>query len=280
MGNITYVDPFTKSELIEDKEKLVIKENGVTFYKVKNGIPDFSEVKEEDFIQMIKEGNWIEKAWKFRKREYKEDRMMKKVVEKIIEVYKKLNSPVLEIACGPGGGFVPALLINNSEIQLLMTDIVYGVVNEWRKFFNKKNYAKNIEFAACDARYIPLSSNNLAVITSIGIENVNDLEKVFNEVYRVLKPGGLFITGDMDLTQETREKVPEDFLNWYNQWCQKRGQLNGEIKSVLNNIGFSNVEETSTGTYNLDPEESTLGKKAKEFGVELCFDQYQIQATK
>ena len=36
MENITYVDPFTKSTLIEDKEKLVIKENGETFYKTKS----------------------------------------------------------------------------------------------------------------------------------------------------------------------------------------------------------------------------------------------------
>ena len=61
---------------------------------------------------------------------------------------------------------------------------------------------ERFEIVQGDAQAIPLSMNSVdAVSIAYGIRNVKDPEKCFQEVFRVLKPGGLF--GILELTRPT-----------------------------------------------------------------------------
>lgn len=278
MSKVNYVDPYTHEVLNAKGDKLAGRNSNL--YPVKNGIPNFSGVYEEEFGKMIREGNWIESAWDFRVDEYHETDIMQDIVKQIIKAYKDLKAPLVEIACGPGGGFMPAILTAEPEIDIYVTDIAFSVVNEWKKFFEKSNHGSNIHFAACDARYLPFPDNSISSISSIGIGNVNDIEKVFSEVYRVLKPGGFFTAEDMLLNDKTKEIMPRELVEWYEEWCEIRGQRNGKFVEIFEQLGFSRINKIYIGTNKLDPEESTLSKKAWEYGVMLEFDTYIINVNK
>lgn len=64
----------------------------------------------------------------------------------------------------------------------------------------KGKYKKypDIEFIQADATNLPFKNESFDLCTiSFGLRNVEDIEKALKEVYRVLKPGGVFINLDL-----------------------------------------------------------------------------------
>lgn len=73
-------------------------------------------------------------------------------------------------------------------------DISKEVVKLARKNFSKRVNAKN--FIVGDVRNLPFKNNYFDVVFSFGtIEHIRENEQAVKEAYRVLKPGGIFITG-------------------------------------------------------------------------------------
>lgn len=96
----------------------------------------------------------------------------------------KINSPILDIGCGFGefaGVFFKSMIevgvdINMKDLQLAG---------------QKKKYKKLVWADAC---HLPFKNNSFQTIISIStLEHIKDVEKVFAEVKRVLKKGGLFV---------------------------------------------------------------------------------------
>lgn len=78
----------------------------------------------------------------------------------------------------------------------MISDLCPTVVKEWYKLFHSMdNPPPHAEYTALDVCDIPFYDNCLDVISeNAAIINIEgDRDKALREIYRVLKPGGLFV---------------------------------------------------------------------------------------
>ena len=138
-------------------------------------------------------------------------------LRRICEVFDKIaveGKPFMDICSSNSWGLIPFIVKINPDIPCMATDIAPHSIKRLRIFIERKLTEYNISLASFDNHNIPVKNNSLDYITSsFGIsssvsENVlNDIkaqnnlsrlsmskEKPISEVYRILKPGGCFVT--------------------------------------------------------------------------------------
>ena len=97
---------------------------------------------------------------------------------------------MLDIGCGTG------YLIDKLSKEYRAIFIGLDLSPEMIKQANNKNI-KNAEFIEGKADEIPFKDNTFDIITcSQSFHHYPDTDKAIKEVYRVLKPGGLYILSD------------------------------------------------------------------------------------
>ncbi len=97
---------------------------------------------------------------------------------------------VLEIGCGRGGGasYIAANLHPRRYVGL---DINTTAIGFDRKFYRDQT---NLEFVAADAHSLPFGSDVFDVALNVeSCHHYRDVGAFFDEVHRVLKPGGTFL---------------------------------------------------------------------------------------
>ena len=98
----------------------------------------------------------------------------------------------------------------------------------------------NVEFKLGEIEQMPIGDATVDVIMSNCVICLSpDKERVFNEMFRVLKPGGRLAIADEVATNPFTEKERMD----PEQWC---GCITGaitekEYASNLENVGFTNI---------------------------------------
>jgi arsenite methyltransferase len=74
----------------------------------------------------------------------------------------------------------------------------------------KKNRVENVEFRLGEIENLPVRDNSVDVVISNCVINLSsDKPRVFQEIYRVLKPGGRIAISDMALLKALPEKIRE-----------------------------------------------------------------------
>jgi ubiquinone/menaquinone biosynthesis C-methylase UbiE len=139
------------------------------------------------------------------------------------------NISVLDIGFGTG------FPLTELAMRLGDTSVVYGI-DPWKEMFaivQKKiaNYGiTNIKLMEGIAENIPLADHSIDLITSNnGINNVNDIDAVFSECARIIKPGGQFIQ-----TMNTDKSMFEFYQMFENVLLDLN--MNHEILSIHQHI--------------------------------------------
>jgi len=89
-------------------------------------------------------------------------------------------------------------------------DISDGMLKKARKNAEKFN-VKNVDFRQTSLESLPIMDNTLdLVISNCTINHAEDKQKVWNEIYRVLKKGGRFVVSDIFSTQPVPSKYKND----------------------------------------------------------------------
>ena len=172
------------------------------------------------------------------------------------------GKPFMEIASARWFGLAPAVFSKNPTIPCLVTDISSGIVQFCRQYANLYLPETNISLAALDATKIPIKDNSLDYVTSIlglgspCVRNEKGLA-VVNEVYRVLKSGGILVTEECEweyneaaaewvrLAQESPETELTEFMRSGWEYLLYRKGLTWT--SVLEAAGFVVEREQSCG---------------------------------
>ena len=96
----------------------------------------------------------------------------------------KFNKPVLDVGCG-FGEFAGVFFDTQVEmgIDISLEDLLLASkVNKYKKLLS------------ADARKMPFKKNSFATVLSVSVlEHIINPHEAINEIYRVLKPGGIFI---------------------------------------------------------------------------------------
>lgn len=108
----------------------------------------------------------------------------------------------------------------------------------------------NAEFLKGHIEDIPLPDNTVDVIISNCVINLSgNKDRVLQEAFRVLKPGGRFAVSDIVLRKILPAKVQQDMLAWAG--CVAGALLDQEYRDKLTASGFTDIDVEITREYDL-----------------------------
>lgn len=117
---------------------------------------------------------------------------------------------VLDLGSGAGNDCFVARAIVGESGKVIGIDFAEDMLAKANENLNKLGYT-NVEFIQGDIDNIPLHNNLIDVVISNCVINlVPDKEKVFKEIFRLLKPGGYFCVSDVVITGTLPDKIKED----------------------------------------------------------------------
>jgi len=123
---------------------------------------------------------------------------------------------------------------------------VFGVdVSEGMLETARKNAAKlgidNVSFICSDLESIAIPDGTAdLVISNCTINHASDKDKVWHEVYRILKPGGRFVVSDIYAASPIAMEYRTDPVAVAECWAG--AVMRGEYISTLQQTGFTNVQ--------------------------------------
>lgn len=113
--------------------------------------------------------------------------------KKVIEMVAAKNpSAVLDIATGTGD--LAISLARTGAKEIIGLDLSEGMLAVGRKKIAEEKLSGKIEMIQGDSEALPFEEDRFDAITvAFGVRNFENLEKGLSEIFRVLKPGGIFV---------------------------------------------------------------------------------------
>jgi arsenite methyltransferase len=119
-------------------------------------------------------------------------------------------------------------------------DVSEGMLEKARTNATKLGVA-NVKFIQSDLETIPLEDNVAdLVISNCTINHISDKQKVWNEIYRILKKGGRFVVSDIYATFSIPGEYRSDPVAVSECWAG--AVTRDEYMKSLANAGFTNIE--------------------------------------
>ena len=145
---------------------------------------------------------------------------------------------VLDIATGTGDLAIN-LAKGTGATKIFGLDISEGMLSVGRKKIAKEQLSNRIEMLQGDSEALPFEDNSFDAITvAFGVRNFENLEIGLSEIYRVLKPGGIFVI----LETSVPTKFP--FKQGYNLYTRYLLPLIGKLFSKDQNA-YSYLSESA-----------------------------------
>ena len=161
-----------------------------------------------------------------------------------------------------------------------MTDEMLALARENQR----KAGIENVEFLKGEIEHIPLPDNTVDVVISNCVINLSaDKNRVLQEAYRVLRPGGRFAVSDVVV----RGPVPAEIRKNVELWigCIAGAMEEAEYRTKLAAAGFEVIEVEPTRVYKVEDARQFLAGKGIDVEaiapqVEDKFASAFIRATK
>ncbi len=171
----------------------------------------------------------------------------------------KPGETVLDL--GSGGG-IDVLLsakrvgTTGKAYGLDMTDEMLSLARENQR----KAGVVNVEFLKGEIENIPLPDNSVDVIISNCVINLSaDKDRVLQEAFRVLKPGGRFAVSDIVVRGEVPTEIRRNVELWIG--CMAGALEENEYLAKLAHAGFEIVSMEPTRVYHVDDARELLSSK-------------------
>jgi len=139
---------------------------------------------------------------------------------------------------GSGGGFDAFLAAQavGETGHVIGVDMTPEMVHQARRLATENGY-DNVEFRLGEIEQIPLEDNSVDVIISNCVINLSpEKERVFQEAFRVLKPGGRLAVSDVVATAELPAEVKDDLA--LHSHCIAGASPIAELEAMLEQAGF------------------------------------------
>jgi ubiquinone/menaquinone biosynthesis C-methylase UbiE len=144
---------------------------------------------------------------------------------------------------GSGGGidcFLAAKKVG-ARGKVIGVDMTPEMIDKARENARKTKHS-NVEFRLGEIENLPVADNTAdAIISNCVINLTPNKKKVFEEAFRVLKPGGRIMVSDIVLTTELPEAVKKGA---HPASCVQGAIMKDKYVETIRNAGFQNVEIT------------------------------------
>lgn len=173
----------------------------------------------------------------------------------------KLQPGEIVLDLGSGGGIDVLLSARRvgptgKAYGLDMTDEMLGLARENQR----KAGVENVEFLKGEIENIPLPNDSVDVVISNCVINLSaDKNRVLQEAFRVLRPGGRFAVSDVVV----RGPVPAEIRKNVELWigCIAGAMEESEYRAKLSAAGFEGVEVEPTRIYKIEDARQFLAGK-------------------
>lgn len=180
---------------------------------------------------------------------------------KVVDIVAKNNpAKILDIATGTGD--LAISLTKTGAKQIIGLDISDGMLEVGRQKIAAKNLNNIIEMVIGDSENLPFENDSFDAITvAFGVRNFENLEKGLSEIFRVLKPHGVFVILETSVPTKTPYKQGYKLYSKYilptigkmfskdkkayQYLCDSASVFpyGGALNNILRKIGFINVED-------------------------------------
>ena len=143
---------------------------------------------------------------------------------------------------GSGGGldcFLAANKVGEKGI-VIGVDMTPEMLDKARENLRKSKH-KNVEFRLGEIENLPVADNTADAIISNCVINLSPNKKqVFEDAFRVLKPGGRLMISDIVLLRDLPEALKKSAKAYIN--CVSGAVMKDEYLRLVRNAGFENVK--------------------------------------
>jgi arsenite methyltransferase len=154
---------------------------------------------------------------------------------------------VLDLGSGGGIDVLLAAKKVGPKGRAIGVDMTQDMIDLARKNADEAGF-ENVEFRLGDIEDLPVESGSVDVIISNCVINLApDKDKVFREVYRVLRPGGMMMVSDV----VTKGELPKDIREDPDAWAScVAGALDESVYlEKLRGAGFKDVKVLSKTSF-------------------------------
>jgi SAM-dependent methyltransferase len=126
----------------------------------------------------------------------------------------KAGATIVDIGCGAGMDLLLAAQAVGSTGRAIGVDMTEAMADRARAGARGLGLTQ-VEVRLGDALNLPIDSSSVDVAISNGVLNLTpDKQQAFGEVWRVLRPGGEFLYGDIIVANELSESVRKNIDLW------------------------------------------------------------------
>ena len=138
--------------------------------------------------------------------------------EQIKEETGVTNGICLDV--GSGGGYLSLALAKTTHLDMILLDQSKEMQNIAETNINKAALQKRLCTLLADVHQIPLDDCSVDIVVSRGsVFFWEDLPRAFNEIYRVLSPGGVTFIGGGFGSIDLKKRIDEIMGKRNKDWC-------------------------------------------------------------
>lgn len=154
---------------------------------------------------------------------------------------------VLDLGSGAGfDAFLASARVGSSG-KVIGVDMTPEMLARAKQNARKGNYT-NVEFRLGEIESLPVEGDSIDVIISNCVINLSpDKQKVFQEAYRVLKPGGRLMVSDLVLTKELPAFIKNSIEAYVG--CLSGAAMKDDYLAFIKKAGFKDIKIVSQANY-------------------------------
>lgn len=177
----------------------------------------------------------------------------------------KAGDTVVDIGSGSGVDMLIARLKTGDEGRAYGIDFTPSMIEKANSNIAKTGF-NNVQIIRCPAEDITLQDASIDVVTSNGVINlVPDKRKTFQEIFRILKPGGHIQISDIVLTKPVGAKSKANAQLWAE--CVVGAEPVNDYLDMVREAGFKDVVVIDRLDYFDSSSNESTKKSAKGLGA-------------
>lgn len=147
---------------------------------------------------------------------------------------------VLDLGSGAGFDCFLAARAVGSSGKVIGVDMTHEMLSKARENAQKNGFT-NVEFRLGEIEALPVADNAVDVIISNCVINLSpEKQRVFDEAFRVLHPGGRLAVADMVATAPLPDDIKSDWAAYTG--CMAGASQVTDLQRMLEASGFENIE--------------------------------------
>jgi len=162
----------------------------------------------------------------------------------------KQGEVVLDLGSGPGfDSFLAANAVGETG-KVIGVDMTPEMIEKARENADRGGYG-NVEFRLGEIENLPLGDNQVDIIISNCVINLSPAkEKVFQEAFRVLKPGGRLMVSDIVTIEELPSSVRDSVAAYIG--CLSGAEMKDKYLDTIKKAGFEQVNIMDESAFPID----------------------------